>query len=55
MSKAYAVYALTVLGLYGLATWRGWEPSSPRRGVIPASVRQSPGGYRSYNYWRGGK
>lgn len=55
MRKAYAVYALAILGLYGLATWRGWEIGVGKRGLIPASVRQSPGGYRSYNYWRGGK
>jgi hypothetical protein len=55
MSRAYAAYALAILGLYGLASWNGWEIGSPRRGLIPASVRQSPGGYRSYTYWRGGK
>ncbi len=31
------------------------EIGAPRRGVIPQSVRTSPGGYRSFNYWRGGK
>lgn len=55
MKSAYAVYALIVLGLYGVSTWRGWGILPARRGVIPASVRQSPGGYRSYGYWRGGK
>ena len=53
--KAYTAYALLVLGLYGWASWRGWEIGSAKRGLIPASVRQSPGGYRSYGYWRGGK
>jgi hypothetical protein len=55
MSRGYMVYGMIILGLYGLATWRGWEPGSARRGIIPQSVRQSPGGYRSYNFWRGGK
>jgi hypothetical protein len=56
MRRAYAAYALAILGFYGFAAWRGWDlGSSGRRGLIPASVRQSPGGYRSYNYWRGGK
>ncbi len=55
MRRIYAAYSLAVLALYGLASWRGWEIGSERRGLIPASVRQSPGGYRSYNYWRGGK
>lgn len=55
MSRGYLAYGAMVLALYGWASWRGWEMGSPQRGLIPQSVRQSPGGYRSYNYWRGGK
>jgi hypothetical protein len=55
MKTAYTFFALIVLGGYALATWRGWDFGTPKRGFVPASVRQSPGGYRSYNYWRGGK
>jgi hypothetical protein len=55
MIRAYTFFAMTVLGLYGLASWRGWEIGSSRRGFVPASVRQQPGGYRSYAFWRGGK
>jgi hypothetical protein len=55
MRRVFAVYALLLLGLYGLAAHRGWEIGGAKRGFIPASVRQSPGGYRSFNYWRGGK
>jgi len=55
MKRAFTVYAVLVLALYSVATMRGWELASARRGFIPQSVRQSPGGYRSYNYWRGGK
>ena len=55
MIRAYTVFAMMVLGLYGFASWRGWEIGSSKRGFIPASVRQSPGGYRSYVFWRGGK
>ena len=55
MRRLYALYALAVLGLYGVAAWSGWELGSGRRGLIPASIRQSPGGYRYYTYWRGGK
>jgi hypothetical protein len=55
MKAAYTVFALLVLGGYSLAAWRGWDLGTSRRGFVPASVRQSPGGYRSYNYWRGGK
>jgi hypothetical protein len=55
MRSGYAIFALGVLGLYGMSAWRGWEIGAEKRGVIPASVRQSPGGYRSFTYWRGGK
>jgi hypothetical protein len=55
MSRGYLVFATSVLLLWGAAVVRGYEPFSGRRGVIPQSVRQSPGGYRSYNYWGGGK
>jgi hypothetical protein len=55
MRRAFAVYAAMVVALYAAASARGWEMGSPRRGFIPQSVRTSPGGYRSYNYWRGGK
>jgi hypothetical protein len=55
MKRAFTVYAVLVLVLYAVASLRGWEIGSSRRGFIPQSVRQSPGGYRSFNYWRGGK
>lgn len=55
MRSGYAIFALALLGLYGVATARGWELGGGKRGIIPASVRQSPGGYRSFTYWRGGK
>jgi hypothetical protein len=55
MKRGFLVYLVLVLGLYGTATWSGWEVGGGRRGLVPASVRQSPGGYRSYGYWRGGK
>jgi hypothetical protein len=55
MKRAFVAYAGLVLGLYSLASWKGWEAGSSKRGFVPQSVRQSPGGYRSYNFWRGGK
>jgi hypothetical protein len=55
MKRAFTVYAVLVLALYAVASLRGWELGAPRRGLVPQSVRQSPGGYRSFNYWRGGK
>ena len=55
MRRPFTVYAVLVWVLYAAASSKGWEMSSPRRGFIPQSVRQSPGGYRSFNFWRGGK
>jgi hypothetical protein len=55
MKRPFAVYAALVVALYSVASVRGWEMGSPKRGFIPQSIRQSPGGYRSYNFWRGGK
>ena len=55
MNRGYTVYALVILGIYGMAGLRGWELFADKRGFIPAGVRQAPGGYRSYGYWRGGK
>lgn len=53
--RGYGLFALAILGLYGMSAWNGWEVGSAKRGLIPASARQAPGGYRSYGYWRGGK
>jgi hypothetical protein len=53
MRRLYLVYAFLVSGLYGTATWAGWELTPSHHGVVPANVRQ--GGYRSYSFWRGGK
>jgi hypothetical protein len=55
MKKAFFAYLAVVLGGYAFTAYRGWELGSPQRGFIPAGVRQQPGGYRSYGYWRGGK
>ena len=46
--------AVIVVGLYGALSFTGWEPGAPKRDEIPGSVRASPGGYRSYQYWHSG-
>lgn len=53
--RLYTAYALVVLGLWTVSTWKGWDLGAEKRGLIPQGVRHAPGGYRSYNYWRGGK
>ncbi len=55
MKLLYLLFGIATLALYGTASWRGWELFAAKRGFVPQSVRQSPGGYRTYNYWRGGK
>jgi hypothetical protein len=55
MRKLFFGYLAVVMGTYALAAYQGWEMGSAKRGFIPASVRQAPGGYRSFGYWRGGK
>lgn len=53
------------IGLYGLLCafsvfcyacieLTGWGPQPGARGQVPMSVRQSPGGYRSYHFWHSG-
>jgi hypothetical protein len=55
MKKRYALFTLLVLGGYGTAGWRGWEMFAAEKDRIPQNIRQAPGGYRSFTYWRGGK
>ena len=56
MKRAYQMYGAALILLYAAAAWSGWEMGAARSGQrLPASVRQAPGGYRTYGYWRGGK
>jgi len=55
MRRLFQIYGLVVVGAWAISTWTGYELFASKRGAIPQSVRQSPGGYRSYNFWRGGK
>ena len=50
---------LAVFGAIGVATYGGmayadYEFGSPARDEIPASIRSSPGGYRSFHFWHAG-
>jgi len=45
---------ILMIALYGYATFTGKEVGDPKREIIPADVRQSPGGYRSFHFWHGG-
>ena len=48
------VFGVLVTGGYAYAAFTDYEPGNPERDQIPASVRTSPGGYRSYHTWHSG-
>lgn len=48
------VFSLFVCTGYAAVAYTQHEFSEPERDEIPASVRSSPGGYRSYHFWHSG-
>lgn len=55
MDTFYKLFAVGLLALYAMAGLRGWELGGPgERRELPSSVRQSPGGYRSFHFWHSG-
>ena len=59
LHKFYVASAGGLVAWWLVAALGGWEWATPARGQVPASVRSSPGGYRSFHFWhsgyRGGK
>jgi hypothetical protein len=51
---ALAMFSAIVVGTYSWIAYADYEPGSPDREKIPASVRSSPGGYRTYHFWHSG-
>jgi hypothetical protein len=51
---AYGCFGALVLLGYFAAGIFGWSLEDEDRGAVPASVRQAPGGYRSYHLWHAG-
>jgi len=49
-----AVFGALVTGSYAALAYTDYEPGSPAREEVPASVRSSPGGYRSFHFWHSG-
>jgi hypothetical protein len=47
-------FAGLVVAGYSALAFSQRELSAPEREEIPASVRASPGGYRSYHFWHTG-
>ena len=54
LTRIYIGAAALLLMLFALATCTGWEYGTSSPQVIPASVRSSPGGYRSFHFWHQG-
>ena len=53
--KVYAVIAAAVIGAWVYAGMTGMVlGSSSDHDDLPASVRASPGGYRSFHFWHSG-
>ena len=59
LSKLYLVIGIAIIALYTVVAFTGREFGDPEKQKMPADVRQSPGGYRSFHVWhsgyRGGK
>ncbi len=59
LTKIYLIIGAVILAGYVFVAFSGKEFGDPERERIPADVRQSPGGYRSFHFWhsgyRGGK
>ena len=58
--KIYLIYGMLVLGMVGIAQYRGWSMDSMNQVKnVPKSVRDNPGTYRSvyssYHHYTGGK
>jgi hypothetical protein len=49
-----AIFGVLAVGGYAAFAYTDYEPGSPDHDEIPASVRSSPGGYRSYHFWHSG-
>ena len=54
MAAVLGVLGTLMVGGYTALAFAGYEPGSPQRDEIPASVRSSPGGYRTYHFWHSG-
>ena len=54
MALFYKLVVIGTLALYGAAGWLGWDFDSSEKRPAPTSVRQSPGGNRSFHFWHSG-
>jgi hypothetical protein len=54
VKKVYLFFGTGVLLFYSVSAFNGWEIGTPKREVLPADARRSPGGYRSFHFWHSG-
>jgi len=54
MAIVLGVFGALVVGGYAWIAYADYELDSPARDEVPASVRSSPGGYRSFHFWHTG-
>ncbi len=52
--RAYVLAGAGMTGLYGAGEVFGWETDPATHATIDPSVRQSPGGWRSWTFWHQG-
>ena len=50
----FGVLGTAIAGAYAAVAITQWEPTPAKQEELPASVRSSPGGYRSYHFWHVG-
>ncbi|MSP15326.1 MAG: hypothetical protein EXR73_01725 [Myxococcales bacterium] len=51
LTRLYIGLCLILVVVFAGLTFTWWEPAPSPETFIPASVRTSPGGYRSHHYW----
>ncbi len=54
LRKVYLTVGALMLVGYAVTAVAGWEWRSTEKQLLPASARQSPGGYRSFHFWHSG-
>lgn len=50
-ARIYVAFGVLLIALWLAAALGGWEAEPTERQDVPASVRSSPGGYRSMHFW----
>jgi hypothetical protein len=54
LATVLGAFGALVVTAYSVVAYTDYEPGSPAHEAIPASVRSSPGGYRSFHFWHSG-